>query len=103
MPNCVCTYLLFTTREMVETSSPVRSAISLRIIGRSFDWSPVLKYSCWKSSISCMVRISVSRRCLIAEMNHLAESILFLTNCTASRFFSCTRPSDDTMSRIIST
>ena len=50
-----------------------------------------------------MVRISVSRRCLIAEMNHLAESILFLTNCTASRFFSCTRPSDDTMSRIIST
>ena len=32
-------------REMVETSSPVRSAMSLRIIGRSFDLSPSLKYS----------------------------------------------------------
>ena len=43
MPNCVWTYLLFTTREMVETSRPVRSAMSLRIIGRSFDWSPSMK------------------------------------------------------------
>ncbi len=51
----------------------------------------------------CIVRMSVSWRCLMAEMNHLAESILLLTNCNASRSFSFTVPSTPTMSRIIST
>ena len=45
IPNCVCTYLLFTTREIVDTSRFVASAMSLRIIGRNFDWSPSMKYS----------------------------------------------------------
>ncbi len=60
IPKCVCAYLLFTTRDMVETSNPVRSAMSFRIMGRSLLLSPSLKYSFWKFSISCMVRISVS-------------------------------------------
>ena len=50
----------------------------------------------------CIVRISVSCRCLMAEMNHFAESILLLTNCTASRSFSRTSPPEPTISRIMS-
>ena len=47
MPNPVWTYLLFTTREMVETSSPVISAISFNIIGLSLLSFPSRKYSRW--------------------------------------------------------
>ena len=51
----------------------------------------------------CIVRMSVSCRCLMAEMNHFAESILLLTNWIASRSFSRTTPLWPTMSRIMST
>ena len=45
VPNSVCTYLLFATLETVEISKPVTSAISFRIIGRSWVSSPDKKYA----------------------------------------------------------
>ena len=43
MPKCVCTYLQLTTREMVEMSSPVFSAMLRRTIGLSRVSSPSMK------------------------------------------------------------
>src|SRR5690554_7431354 len=45
IPVFVCTYLLLLTRDIVEISKPVLSAISLRIIGLSIDSSSVKKKS----------------------------------------------------------
>jgi len=60
VPYGVSTNLLFATREIVEISSPVFSAMSFRIIGFSFVSSPVMKNSSWWCMMAFMVTISVS-------------------------------------------
>ena len=84
MPKLVCTYLLLLTREIVEMSSPVRSATSLRIIGFSNDSSPSRKKGRCKSIIACMVVINVFCRCFTASINPCAASIFCLRNIMAS-------------------
>ena len=84
MPKLVCTYLLLLTREMVEMSSPVRSATSFSIMGRSSDSSPSRKKGRCRSMMACMVLSNVFCRCLMASINPCAASIFCFRNSKAS-------------------
>src|SRR5687768_4666892 len=84
VPNSVCTNLLLATRLTVEISSPVRSAISFKIIGFSVVSSPVRKNSFWYIMIVSITLVNVCWRCLMASMNHFAASIFCLINRIAS-------------------
>ena len=86
MLNQVCIYLELETLEMVETSSPVISAISRRIIGFNLLSSPVRKNGFWNCTIAVIVNISVLFRCCTASINERAEFNLYFTKDTTSFF-----------------